>query len=149
LFLHIQIDGPELTYGIKNHTQIRSEVQLLKHNLLSSRRLDCPHGKEIISKNFTPQKIISGASMYFTRFYFLGQVGVELKDTGYYRVDCCRKEYNEWYILISGSFEDKFDELIPLGFYTFGLLKKGYLSLPITFTGSWVEDYSGYGEENE
>ena len=84
--------------------------------------------------------------MYFSRFFLLGQVGVKLNGVGYYEVDCCRKEYNEWYILISGSFEDKFDELIPLGTFTAGLLKKGYGALPITFTGSWVEVYSGYGK---
>jgi len=71
-----------------------------------------------------------------------------LQGDGFYEIDCCSKEYINYEIKISGDFQDKFDELISVGYWfdyiKEGFFKKGYGSLPITFVGHWIEYHTLY-----
>lgn len=57
---------------------------------------------------------------------------------GWYKVNCCTREFGDWSIAIQGSFYDEFDELIPIPGPT-----KGIGGLPIVFSGFWLEIHSG------
>ncbi|MCZ7640944.1 MAG: hypothetical protein M5U12_35760 [Verrucomicrobia bacterium] len=81
--------------------------------------------------------------MYFTGYFLLGQVSVHLQGSGFYRVDCCTGKFEEWLIAVTGSFRDRFDELIPIEWIPVAGLPKGIFALPITFVGEWVEYHSG------
>jgi len=107
--------------------------------MLASRDKTCPAGETgIIRKAFSPAHYDSYAFMYFTGYFLLGQVAVDLDGGGVYQVDCCTKKFKKWNIDITGSYSDRLDELIPVPGP-----KKGIGSLPITFQGEWTEYHSG------
>lgn len=136
---YLIIDEPARTEAVKNNSQVRADVKILINNMLAKRDKTCPEGEtKVIRKPFDKTHYDSYAFMYFTGFFLLGQVHVNLDGSGVYQVDCCTKEFKKWNISIDGSFVDKFDELIPVPGP-----KKGIGSLPVTFQGNWTEYHSG------
>jgi RHS repeat-associated protein len=135
------INEPRRTDAVKNRPLTRIEVQILVNNMLVKRSKACPIGETgVIVKQFDPGHRSTVINMYFTPFFALGQVLVNLDGTGLYQVDCCTKVFKKWVISITGSFRDDFDQLIPVPGP-----KKGIGSLPVTFVGEWVEVHKGEG----
>ncbi|MDI6810052.1 MAG: RHS repeat-associated core domain-containing protein, partial [Candidatus Eisenbacteria bacterium] len=138
----ITIDNASATEAVKNDSQVRADVELLKNNMLAKRSKECAGKTGVEVKDFDSTAESSSASsvafMYNTRYVYLGQVGVSLSGSGKYEVDCCLKKFKKWVIQIDGSFSDEFDELLPSPWGWWG-------SLPFTFVGSWVESFKGEG----
>ena len=134
------INEPARTEAVKNNSQVRADVEMLiNNNMLAKRDKTCPEGEtKVIRKPFDKTHADSYAFMYFTGFFLLGQVAVDLDGGGVYQADCCTKTFKKWNIHITGSYSDKLDELIPVPGP-----KKGIGSLPITFEGQWTEYHSG------
>jgi RHS repeat-associated protein len=130
------IEQPGRTEAVKGSEAVRDEGQLLIHNLLASRRKRCENASGTVWQSFNVRTAQTVANMYFTGYFLLGQVFVELEAGGIYQVNCCLNTFGKWKIIIKGSFTDDLDEIIPLP-------GKGWGSLPITFNGSWVEIHYG------
>jgi RHS repeat-associated protein len=144
----VLVEFQSQTYAVKNHTDIRHAVKLLINNMESEGLTNCFKSNSKLKKDFKSQKMSQTAFMYNTKFFYLGNVSVNLQGDGFYEIDCCNKKYINYTINISGDFQDKFDELISVGYWfdyiKEGFFKKGYGSLPITFVGHWIEYHTLY-----
>lgn len=134
----ITIEDATMTDAIKNDAIVRNDVYLLVMVMIRQRNAECPPGETgTITKEFKDNKKESFAYMWRTPYPFLGGVGVELNGSGTYEVMCCPAKLGMWQIDVNGSFFDRFDELIPRK------NKRWIGGLPITFVGSWTEEFSG------
>jgi len=139
------INNQGTTDLVKNQDTIKESIDTLVWNMRRERVIpDCPSSPEpgdVILSRFTVTRDRETVSMYLTGAFWLGNVNVYFTGRGLYLYDCCTKKYAGWAIQVSSSFSDDFDEYIinPLDPFS----GNGFGSSPITFVGSWTDDFEG------
>ncbi|MBJ7395843.1 MAG: tyrosine-type recombinase/integrase [Akkermansiaceae bacterium] len=141
LGLRWEMGSWERTQAVRD--KVKSQLDVLAQEIISEgKNAGVPLGCKTTSQNtqvlveFKKKSDVAFASMYFTGFFALGGVSVNLVGSGEYSYDCCKRKPIAYHVDIDASFRDDFDELI-------NIWEPGWGDTDITFVGSWVEEYDG------
>jgi len=141
LGLRWEMGSWERTQAVRD--KVKSQLDVLAQEIISEgKNAGVPLGCKTTSQNtqvlveFKKKSDVAFASMYFTGFFALGGVSVNLVGSEEYSYDCCKRKPIAYHVDIDASFRDDFDELI-------NIWEPGWGDTDITFVGSWVEEYDG------
>ncbi len=142
LGLRYIIESKERTDAVKNSKEVVSSIS--SHVALLKQKAKYAPYPNMCANNQSPGTIVSVpigiikdnpvANMYFTGFFALGGVTVDLVFSGHYTYDCCAKKAIGYSILVNASFSDDFD-----GFWYWADDKA--TDSGITLIGSWQENF--------
>jgi RHS repeat-associated protein len=142
LGLRWELGSWERTQAVRGKAKSQLDVlaqEIIKQGKGAAVPSNCPSSPKPGDKvlvQFKQKNDVAYVSMYFTGFFLLGGVSIDLVGSGVYSYDCCAKKALDYSVNINASFSDNFDELI-------NITEPGVGDAGITFSGSWVEPYNG------
>ena len=139
------ISSPERTNAVKNNILIVDSIKANVDLLIQKAKYapypaECPEQPKIgdfVTVRLDIVKDSTVANMYFSGFFLLGGVGVDLSFLAKYEYHCCKREPISYNVFVVASFNDDFD-----GFWPWA--DDELTDTGITFSGAWVEEFIGF-----